>query len=193
MENPLTHIDTPPLKLLGIGGSMRAESQSLAVLKHTLEIAAELGWETDLADVRALDLPLYNSDRQLADHSEALHSMLMAIRNADAYVICSPNYHGTITGAVKNLLDYVEFLGSDSPGYFGGKAVGVMGVGGGAANVLNSLIHAARALDGVVVQTGVGLPHGPMDSTTNKFSDESNTKRVQQMLNQLAALTRRLR
>ena len=71
------------------------------------------------------------------------------MRAADSFVLCSPTYHGTITGAVKNALDALNFL-DERPGDtrrpdLGGRPMALMALGdGGAANVLTSLYHASR-------------------------------------------------
>lgn len=57
-----------PVRVLGIGGSMREGSMSLVLLKCALNLAASAGAETSLADVRALNLPMYNSDVPLDAH-----------------------------------------------------------------------------------------------------------------------------
>ncbi|MGH2613994.1 MAG: NADPH-dependent FMN reductase, partial [Thermomicrobiales bacterium] len=85
----------PPLRVLGIGGSTRRVSKSLVLLRNALHLVADAGAEVTLADVRALDLPIYDHDRPLRDYPPSLHEMLAAARAADAYVLCSPAYHGT--------------------------------------------------------------------------------------------------
>ncbi|MER3423162.1 MAG: hypothetical protein C4293_07970 [Nitrospiraceae bacterium] len=48
-----------PIKIVGLGGSLRAPSSSLAALKIALEGAAEAGAHTQVLDVRTLNLPIY--------------------------------------------------------------------------------------------------------------------------------------
>jgi len=102
-------------RLLVIGGSTRAGSLSLRALQAALRLAEEAGARTVLADVRALDVPLYNADRRLEDYPPTLAWLLREARAADAYILCSPTYHGTVAGAVKNVLDALNFLASDTP------------------------------------------------------------------------------
>lgn len=181
-----------PIRVLGIGGSTRRGSKSLVLLMSALREAEAAGAETTLADVRELDLPIYSDDRPLDDYPQSLHDMLGAARAADAYIFCSPTYHGTVSGAVKNALDALNFLYDDEPRYLGGKPVALLALGGGgAANVLNSLHHAARALNGLSIPTTVIAGGNAIHE--GEVIDTSVHRRLQAMAHELLDLTVRLR
>jgi len=182
-----------PVRILGLGGSMRANSHSLAVLKAALAMGQKAGADTVLADIRVLDLPVYNPDWQLDSYPETLARLLEDARRADGYILCSPTYHGTVTGSLKNTLDALEFLGRDTPPYFAGKLVGLIAVGGGAQNVINSLLHTARTLNGLVVPTAVAVPHGAVDGDTGLVTDTAIQHRLQSMMDQLIDYAVRLK
>ena len=61
------------VRVVGLGGSMRAGSSSLAALRIALEGAAGAGAATELLDVRALDLPMYMPEAQDASGAGAAH------------------------------------------------------------------------------------------------------------------------
>src|SRR5918993_260337 len=65
-----------PIRVLGIGGSTRRDSKSLVLLQSALHLAADAGAEVTLADVRALDLPIYDHDRPLRDYPSCLRELL---------------------------------------------------------------------------------------------------------------------
>ncbi len=181
-----------PIRVLGIGGSTRKGSKSLALLQSALHEAAEEGAEVTLADVRALDLPMYDDDRPLDDYPPSLHELLASTRAADAFIFCSPTYHGTVSGAVKNALDALNFLDGDEPRYLGGKPVALLALGGGgAANVLNSLHHATRALNGLTIPTTVIVSGSVIHD--GAITDEGVRRRLQGMTRELLDLTARLR
>jgi multimeric flavodoxin WrbA len=75
---------------------------------------------------------------------------MAALRDADGIIVASPAYHGTVSGVVKNALDYAQDLVSDAQPYFDGRAVGLIAVAGGwqAAGstlaTLRSITHALR-------------------------------------------------
>ncbi|HEX5707093.1 MAG TPA: NAD(P)H-dependent oxidoreductase [Pyrinomonadaceae bacterium] len=99
------------VKILGVSGSMRERSRSGRALKLTLEAAATQGADTRLLDLYALDLPMYRPDRQ--PDTEAVRAASDAVNWADCFVLSSPDYHGSMSGAMKNFLDYfwTEFAG----------------------------------------------------------------------------------
>ena len=185
-------LSEPPLRLLGLGGSTRHGSKSLVLLRTALQLAEAAGARVDLADVRSLGLPIYDEDRPLADYPPALPALLSAVREADAYVLCSPTYHGTLSGAVKNALDSLNFLGDVEPRYFGGKPVALMALGGGgAANVLTSLQHATRGLNGLVIPTVVMAGSGAVGD--GEVTDDYVKGRLRWMVDELLELALRLR
>lgn len=183
-----------PVRILGIGGSTRRGSMSLLALKVALRIAEEQGAQTSLAAVRDLDLPLYNGERQLSDYPATLHWLLDEVRAADGFVICSPTYHGTISGAVKNVLDSLEFLANDRPPYLGGKAVALLGYGGASAmNVINSLYHTVRTLGAHVVPTVVILSRDQLDSENVDIKEAGPRERTATMVREVIDLGRLIR
>jgi len=183
-----------PVRVLGIGGSTRRGSSSLAALAATLGLAEAAGARTTLADVRALDLPLYDEDRPLADYPPALAELLADTRAADAYVLCSPTCHGTIAGGIKNVLDALNFLGDETPPYFASKPVALMALGGGGAqNALTALHHTTRALNGLTMATAVAVPGRAVDAASGTVGDEAVRRRLARMVEELIDAGRRLR
>lgn len=186
--------DRAPVRLLGIGGSTRRESRSLAVLETALRLAEVHGAQTALADVRAMDLPLFAEDGSAAEQPPALRWLLQEVRMAEAYVLCSPTYHGTLSGAVKNALDALTPLGEDEPPYLAGRPVGLIALGGaGAANTLTALHHAARALGGLTVPTVVVVPSKAVDVHAREVVDQAVRRRLATMTHEVIHLAPRLR
>jgi len=178
------------LRLVGIGGSMRMASRSRTALARAAEHAAALGCITDVFDVRQLDLPVYRPDWVLAQYPTELVTMLDAVRAADIVLFSAPTYHGTVSGAVKNAIDALDFLVDDDPPYLTGRVVGLIGIGGGAAHVLDALAHAARAFDAIVVPTHVGIPGDAIDEAGRIA--EPTDQRLRQMIVAAIALARRM-
>lgn len=99
------------VKILGVSGSMRASSRSGRALKIALESAAAQGAEVRIIDLYALDLPMYRPDD--TPDTEPVRAAEEAVNWADCFVLSSPDYHGSMSGAMKNFLDYfwTEFAG----------------------------------------------------------------------------------
>lgn len=147
---------TPPVRVLGMCGSLNTGSTE-AALRVALLAANHSGAEVELLGGAALDLPAYSRARPRTRSSTLL---IEAVRAADALLVASPAYHGTVSGLMKNALDHLQELAADDPPYLDGKAVGCIGVaegGQGAVNVLRVLRDVTHALRGWPVPMGVAL------------------------------------
>lgn len=91
---------------------MRAQSYSGRAVSFTLGAAREQSAETRLLDLRRVNLPTYNPDEESPDH-EGLREATEAVNWADSFILASPDYHGSMSGAMKNFLDFYweEFAG----------------------------------------------------------------------------------
>ena len=118
--------------IVGLGGSLRARSYSRMALQASLALAAERGAEVALLDLNALDLPLFRPDMPLDAYSQfqqpAIARLIESCRAANAMIWASPTYHGTVSGAFKNALDFLELLSDDDPPYLSGQAIGLIAV-----------------------------------------------------------------
>ncbi len=93
-----------PLRVLGVSGSLRAQSKTALALRLVLDLAAKQGAEARMLDLRAVELPMYRPDRETP--SEAQTNITADVEWADAFVLATPDYHGSMSGATKNFLDY---------------------------------------------------------------------------------------
>ncbi|WP_293882957.1 NADPH-dependent FMN reductase [Sphingomonas sp.] len=133
--------------IVGLGGTMTSNSSSERVLRHVLDECRAAGAETILFDGSALDLPMYGYGTPRTGKAQAL---IAALRRAEGVVIASPGYHGTVSGLIKNALDYIEDMAKDPRPYFEGRAVGLITVAAGwqatgtTLATLRSIVHALR-------------------------------------------------
>lgn len=158
---------TSAIRILGIGGSLRTDSQSERALRVALTGAAEAGAETNLISGHGLRLPFY--DAGVAERSGEAIALVEAVRAADGIVVVSPGYHGALSGLVKNALDYVEDLRRDERPYLDGRAVGLVSVAHGwqaAVTTLDQLRTIAHALRGWPTPLG-----GAVNTAEVKFDE----------------------
>jgi FMN reductase len=152
--------------ILGLGGSLRRGSVTTLALRIALEGAEETGLSTHLLDLATLPLPLFNGTYSLEEYTpegrEAILILLNAVRGAQGFIFASPTYHNTISGSLKNALDYIELLKDDHPPRLEGKVVGLMsvqlGVSGTGNHTITTMLLAARAMRAWVAPTMVAVP-----------------------------------
>ncbi len=92
------------MKILGLCGSLRGQSRSMALLSAMEQLA---GPDMEFFIFPHIgDLPLFNPDRE-SSPSRAVRSLWDAVGCADAIVIASPEYAHGMTGTMKNALDWL--------------------------------------------------------------------------------------
>ena len=145
--------------IVGIGGTPSAESSTEQALRIALR-ASELAGARTLAfgsDYLArLPLFLTGPDPRVASE------LVEAVRSADGIILASPGYHGSISGLVKNAIDYLEETSKDSRVYLDGLPVGLIVTAAGwqatgsTLGAMRSIVHALRGWPtplGVAVNT----------------------------------------
>lgn len=150
----------PPF-VVALGGTTSANSSTEKALRIALAGASDGGAETLLISGPELELPIYAWERK-ERNAAALH-LIESLRRADGIIIGSPGYHGSISGLVKNALDYVEDMSGDEWPYFHGRPVASVATGAGwqgavmTLTALRSIVHALRGWNtplGVAISTG---------------------------------------
>jgi FMN reductase len=136
------------LLIVGLGGSVAAPSRSLAALELALESAREAGAHTTLFDLHRLDLPMYDPTERMP--GQPAQQLIETAYRADGLLWSSPLYHGTISGALKNALDWLHLLDDREPPYLTDKVIGLISTAGGtqglqAANTMEFVVRALRA------------------------------------------------
>ena len=137
------------LSIVGIGGTTTPCSSTEQALTIALRAAAGEG-----ADVALFDGPFLASLPHYAhgavDRSDEARKLVEAIRGAHGLIIASPGYHGSISGLVKNAIDYVEETARDSRVYLDGLPVGLIVTASGwqatgsTLATMRSIVHALR-------------------------------------------------
>lgn len=161
------------VKILGVSGSMRADSNSARALGVVLDAARERGAETRLLDLHAIDLPVYRP--QDTAQSEGVLASDAAVNWADAFVLASPDYHGSMSGAMKNFLDYFW-------AEFAGKLFGYLCASHERGlTVMDQMRTAVRQCYGWSLPYGVAVhPNEDFDAATNAYAP-AVTRRLQML------------
>jgi FMN reductase len=146
------------IRIVGLGGSLDGSSNSLAALNIAMDAARAAGAEIQTLDLHELQLPLYQPS---GAETPNVHRLVEAMYGADGLVWSSPLYHGTISGAFKNALDWLELLKRREPAYLSDKVVGLISTAGGAQGLqaINTMEYIVRALRGWTVPLTAPVPH----------------------------------
>jgi FMN reductase len=154
-------------------------------MRHVLKAAERAGARTRLISGPALQLPMYQPENP--ERTEAARDLVAQLALADGIILGSPGYHGSISGLVKNALDYAEDLRGDARPYFSGRAVGCIATAGGwpgAVNTLGALREIVHALRGWPTPLGAAI-----NSSERVFDEhgECLVPRVAELLDLIAA------
>lgn len=148
--------------IVGLGGTTRPGSVTERCLGLALQRAQAQGCRTLLLGGPSLPLEIYDANRP--ERSERAQAMVQALREADGLILATPSYHGSMSGLIKNALDYVEDLRLDPRTYLQDRAVGCIVCAEGAQALgstlmaLRSVVHALRGWPtpfGAAVHTAV--------------------------------------
>lgn len=129
-------------KIVLFAGSSRAGSKNVK-LARAIEMALleREGMETELLDLGAYDLPIFNGD---LDVPEGVKELAAKFSDADALIIVSPEYNASPTPLLKNALDWVSVTDKGSDGSFGpykGKPCFLAACSPGALGGIRGLYH----------------------------------------------------
>lgn len=147
MEKMTTALQTRPL-IIGVGGTTRTGSSSQKALMVALMAAADAGAETILISGRELQFPIYEPTDQV--RTEDASRFIDLLGRSHGVLIASPGYHGSVSGLIKNALDYIEDLRDFDPPYLDGRAVGCIAcaygwqAAGTTLVAMRSIVHALR-------------------------------------------------
>ena len=99
------------LNVLAVVGSLNRESVTRVVVGHVARQLEAAGCVVDVLDFEKEPLALYNPDT--AHDSPGYAELQARVHRADVIVLGTPDYHGGVSGAMKNFLDHFwhEFSG----------------------------------------------------------------------------------
>ena len=173
--------------IVGIGGTTRAQSTSERALVQALAHAASMGCSTQLIAGAAMPQEFFSVET--ADRSANARAFLAALRAADGVIIASPGYHGSVSGLVKNALDYVEDLRGDARPYLDGRAIGIIVTADG-PQALGSTLATLRAIAHSL--RGWPTPYAALINTSGLQTVQDSQKSVETVAGQVAQFALRM-
>ena len=164
--------------VLGVAGSTRRGSYSAQALRIALEYAKKQGAEVRLIEA---GLPLYDPNTPA---SKEVERAAEAVSWADAIILASPDYHGSVSGSLKNFLDhfYEEFAGKLFGYIVASHEKGL--------TVMDQMRTAVRQCYGWSMPYGVSISGEQDFSSNSEMANARIAKRLQMMSRDLVVYGR---
>jgi NAD(P)H-dependent FMN reductase len=144
--------DPRPVRILAISGSLRRASSNSALVAAAAIVAPETVEVSVYADLAGI--PPFNPDLDVEDPPEAVARFRLALREAEAVLISSPEYAHGVPGVLKNALDWL--VGS---GELIDKPVALINASGRATHAWASLMETLTVMSAqVIADASVTLP-----------------------------------
>ena len=128
-----------PLNILGLSGSLRKGSYNTSLLRAAAELLPP-GMVLDTFDLSLL--PIFNADHE-KPFPAAVEEFRIRVAEADALLIACPEYNSSLTGALKNAIDWAS-RSPQSP--LNRKPVAVMGASTGNFGTVRAQLHLRQIL-----------------------------------------------
>lgn len=119
--------------IVGLSGSLRSGSYSRQALELALRKADLAGATTQLLDLQTLNLPFCTGAKSYPEYPD-VEVLKSSVQQADGLILATPEYHGSVSGVLKNALDLMSFE------ELSGKVTAAISVLGGQSNS-NALNH----------------------------------------------------
>ena len=182
----------PRVKLLGISGSLRAQSYNSGALSVVGSVLPE-GMEFDVASLA--DLPFYNADVEQRGFPAVVESFRGKVAAADALIFAVPEYNFSVPGVLKNALEWLS-RPPDSP--TSGKPCAMFGASVSPLGTARGQFH-FRHICVSLNMIPVNAPHVDITNAKTKFDaqgrliDQASVDLIRQLVGELRNLTIRLR
>lgn len=180
----------PTIKMLGLCGSLRADSWNLKLLKNFLDLAS-CSFSPRLYG--PLELPLMNEDLEKLPLDQRILSFRAALEEAPVVALASPEYNGSLSPALKNAIDW----GTRPPGnLWQGKIAVLLSASPGSLGGARGLIHLRTVLSGIKTwvvpeQVQCALAEEAFDPA-GKLRNESVRQQMEGAAKSLEAFTRKV-
>ena len=171
---------TDKVKVMGISGSYGSESNNSKLVKLGLEVLSNLGAETYFWDLNEKPLPLVGEEGSWENKNVAEFQTLAT--EVNAYLLSSPEYHGCMSGVMKNQLDWIYSK------HVSGKAFALMSTLGGQSNsnTLNQMRIAVRWIHGWAIPEQIAVPN--IKEAFNEDGLLNDEKLIERLENTMKAL-----
>lgn len=151
--------------VLAFAGSTRSDSVNKKLIHEAAEIARQQGATVKVIDLKDYPMPFYDADSEAKEgmpfHAKQFRDLLL---QNQVIIIASPEYNGSLSGVLKNAIDWASRSESSKPSTdaFKGKKFVIMSASPGGGGGFNGLVHLRAILGnigGVVVAQQLTIPY----------------------------------
>lgn len=176
------------VKIVALGGSLRPHSLSYRTLDLALHKVSDRGIAIEMIDLRQLQLPFCSGATSYPDYPD-VDFLRKTIQSANGLLLSTPEYHGTVSGVLKNALDLIELE------HIAGKVVGLIAIVGGAhsTNALNAMRLICRQLHCWVLPDQLVIPYSEASfNAQGELKDEQLERKLEKLLEHLIGAVQKL-
>ncbi|WP_280166358.1 NADPH-dependent FMN reductase [Priestia aryabhattai] len=166
------------MNILIINGSPRETGRTTQVTRELHK-----SYQSSFLDLSQLSLPIFTGEPHQYEIEE-VKVLTEAIEKADGILLATPEYHGAMSGALKNAFDFLNSA------YFAHKPVALVAVSGGGKggiNALNNLRTVTRALYANVLSKQLVLD--PADIVEKGTLRKNAADEIHELVNELTLYT----
>jgi FMN reductase len=173
-----------PVLVVGICGSIRPGSYTRMAVRIALQGVQEVGAQTRLIDLKNYHLVFCDGKEDESTYPEDVFKLRREVGEAGGIILGTPEYHGSVSGVLKNALDLMGFDEIE------GKMIGLVGVSGGAlgaVHALNTLRTVGRALHAWVIPEQASISEAwKVFDESGALKDSDLEQRVKEVGRQVA-------
>lgn len=135
-------------KIIALAGSLRESSFNKQLVKIAAEGASEHGADVQIVDLADFSIPLFSEDLEADGTPAAVNDLKHLFAQSQGILLASPEYNGSITGVLKNALDWLSRPSKDNNigSAFQGKVAGIMSTSPGGLGGIRGLAHTRDVL-----------------------------------------------
>lgn len=153
------------------GSTERGEnSTSERIGTHLESELVKQGISTQVFKLADSGIPLF--DLAITEIPESVKQMNQVFQDADVHIWLTPLYHGSMTGAMKNCLDWLEYSASAPKPYLTGKMIGLVCWADGTQAIqgINAMDSVAKALRAWTLPLSVPIKRDELFDTSENMT-----------------------
>lgn len=155
------------MKVLAFAGSLRKNSFNKSLLNEAVKLTPK---ELEVEVFDLAPIPLYSKDIELVGFPEPVANLREKIREADGVLIATPEYNYSISGVLKNTLDWIS-RPPEQP--FSEKPIGIMGASDGGFGTIRAQMH-LRQIFVTLNSFVMNRPQVHIRDADKKFDEKGN-------------------